>query len=75
MNDTKYQPQTINEVVFGNDESRLIIEDIVSGVMPFPWHCLALAAAECDEKPSIAGAPGPLHTSDNSSRRIADVVN
>ena len=38
MNDTKYQPQTINEVVFGNDESRLIIEDIVSGVMPFPFE-------------------------------------
>lgn len=38
MNDTKYQPQTINEVVFGNDESRLLIEDIVSGVMPFPFE-------------------------------------
>ena len=36
MNDTKYQPQTINEVVFGNDESRLLIEDIVSGELPFP---------------------------------------
>lgn len=38
MNNTKYQPQTINEVVFGNDESRLLIEDIVSGVMPFPFE-------------------------------------
>ena len=38
MNDTKYQPQTINEVVFGNDESRLLIEDIVSGVLPFPFE-------------------------------------
>jgi replication-associated recombination protein RarA len=38
MNDTKYQPQTINEVVFGNDESRLLIEDIVNGVLPFPFE-------------------------------------
>ena len=38
MNDTKYQPQTINEVVFGNDESRLLIEDIVSGILPFPFE-------------------------------------
>jgi replication-associated recombination protein RarA len=37
MNDTKYQPQTINEVVFGNDQSRLLVEDIVSGVLPFPF--------------------------------------
>jgi replication-associated recombination protein RarA len=36
MNDTKYQPQTISEVVFGNDQSRLLIEDIVSGELPFP---------------------------------------
>ena len=38
MNDTKYQPQTINEVVFGNDESRLLIEDIVGGILPFPFE-------------------------------------
>lgn len=38
MNDTKYQPQTIAEVVFGNDESRQLIEDIVSGVLPFPFE-------------------------------------
>ena len=38
MNDTKYQPQTINEVVFGNDESLLLIEDIVSGILPFPFE-------------------------------------
>ena len=37
MNDTKYQPQTINEVVFGNDKSRFLIEDIVSGILPFPF--------------------------------------
>ena len=37
MKDTTYQPQTINEVVFGNDDSRLLIEDIVSGVLPFPF--------------------------------------
>ena len=36
MNDIKYQPQTISEVVFGNDQSRLLIEDIVSGELPFP---------------------------------------
>ena len=38
MNDTKYQPQTVAEVVFGNDESRLLIDDIVSGVLPFPFE-------------------------------------
>jgi DNA polymerase III delta prime subunit len=38
MIDTKCQPQTIYEVVFGNDESRLLIEDIVSGVLPFPFE-------------------------------------
>lgn len=38
MNTTKYQPQTINEVVFGNDESRQLTEDIVSGVLPFPFE-------------------------------------
>ena len=38
MNNTKYQPQTINEVVFGNDESRLLIEDIVGGILPFPFE-------------------------------------
>lgn len=38
MNTTKYQPQTINEVVFGNDESRQLIEDIVGGVLPFPFE-------------------------------------
>lgn len=37
MNDTKYQPQSLNEFVFGNDESRLLIEDIVNGVLPFPF--------------------------------------
>jgi DNA polymerase III delta prime subunit len=37
MKDTTYQPQTINEVVFGNNDSRLLIEDIVSGVLPFPF--------------------------------------
>jgi replication-associated recombination protein RarA len=37
MNDTKYHPQTVNEVVFGNDESRFLIEDIVSGLLPFPF--------------------------------------
>ncbi len=38
MNTHKYQPQTIAEVVFGNDDSRQLIEDIVSGVLPFPFE-------------------------------------
>jgi DNA replication protein DnaC len=38
MNGTKYQPQTINEIVFGNDESRPLIEDIASGILPFPFE-------------------------------------
>jgi len=38
MNTHKYQPQSINEVVFGNDESRLLIDDITSGVLPFPFE-------------------------------------
>jgi replication-associated recombination protein RarA len=38
MNDKKYAPQTIAEVVFGNNESRLLIEDIVNGVLPFPFE-------------------------------------
>lgn len=33
-----YQPQTIAEVVFGNDESRMMIEDIISGDIPFPFQ-------------------------------------
>ncbi len=35
---TTYQPQTIAEVVFGNDESRSMIEDIISGDIPFPFQ-------------------------------------
>ena len=38
MNTHKYQPQTVAEVVFGNDESRQLIDDIVSGVLPFPFE-------------------------------------
>lgn len=38
MNSHKYQPQTVAEVVFGNDESRQLIDDIVSGVLPFPFE-------------------------------------
>ena len=33
-----YQPQTIAEIVFGNDESRMMIEDIISGDIPFPFQ-------------------------------------
>lgn len=38
MNANKYQPQQFGQVVFANDESRQLIEDIVSGVMPFPFE-------------------------------------
>lgn len=38
MNTTKYQPHTINQIVFANDESRQLLEDIVTGVMPFPFE-------------------------------------
>ena len=37
MTTTIYQPQTVSEIVFGNDESRLLIEDIVNGALPFPF--------------------------------------
>jgi replication-associated recombination protein RarA len=37
VNDNKYQPKTINEFVFGNSESRELIEDIVNGNLPFPF--------------------------------------
>jgi DNA polymerase III delta prime subunit len=37
MSDINYQPQSLNEFVFGNDESRELIEDIVNGVLPFPF--------------------------------------
>jgi len=38
MSDTKYQPNVLNEFVFGNDDSRQLIEDIVSGDLPFPFE-------------------------------------
>ena len=38
MNTSKYQPHTIAQIVFANDESRQLIEDIVTGVMPFPFE-------------------------------------
>jgi replication-associated recombination protein RarA len=31
-----YQPQSIAEVIFGNEESRLSIEEIINGDIPFP---------------------------------------
>ena len=37
MKNINYQPQSINEVVFGNDESKQLIEEIVSGELPFPF--------------------------------------
>jgi DNA polymerase III delta prime subunit len=38
MNTSKYQPHTFGQIVFANDESRQLIEDIVTGVMPFPFE-------------------------------------
>jgi DNA polymerase III delta prime subunit len=38
MNPIKYQPQTLSDFVFGNDESKQLIEDIVSGALPFPFE-------------------------------------
>jgi DNA polymerase III delta prime subunit len=38
MNESKYQPKVLDEIVFGNDESRELIEDIVSGDLPFPFE-------------------------------------
>ena len=38
MKDTIYQPENINEFVFGNSDSRQMIEDIVSGDLPFPFE-------------------------------------
>ena len=36
--DSKYEPKTINDIIWGNSESRLRIEDIVSGAEALP-HC------------------------------------
>jgi replication-associated recombination protein RarA len=38
MNANKYQPQTFKQMIFANDESRQLLEDIVTGVMPFPFE-------------------------------------
>jgi DNA polymerase III gamma/tau subunit len=38
MNANKYQPQNFGQMVFANDESRELLEDIVTGVMPFPFE-------------------------------------
>lgn len=37
MNTTTYTPLVLSEFVFGNDESKQLIEDIVSGDLPFPF--------------------------------------
>jgi DNA polymerase III delta prime subunit len=37
MQTINYEPKTIADIVFGNDISKQTIEDIVSGVMPFPY--------------------------------------
>jgi len=37
MNTTTYIPTTLSQFVFGNDESKQLIEDIVSGDLPFPF--------------------------------------
>jgi len=36
MDMNKYEPKVLSDFVFGNDESKRLIEDIVSGVLPFP---------------------------------------
>ena len=38
MNTNTYQPQAISDVVFGNDESKLRIEEIINGDVPFPFE-------------------------------------
>lgn len=35
--DSKYEPKTINDIIWGNSESRLRIEDIVSGAEALPY--------------------------------------
>ena len=35
--DSKYEPNTINDIIWGNAESRLRIEDIVSGAEALPY--------------------------------------
>ena len=35
--DSKYEPKTINDIIWGNAESRLRIEDIVSGAEALPY--------------------------------------
>jgi len=37
MNQTTYNPLAISQFVFGNDESKQLIEDIISGDLPFPF--------------------------------------
>jgi replication-associated recombination protein RarA len=37
MNTYDYTPKCIADIVFGNDTSKQTIEDIISGVMPFPY--------------------------------------
>ncbi len=34
--DSKYEPQTLNDIIFGNQESKLRIYDIVTGAEPLP---------------------------------------
>lgn len=36
LNEQHYAPRTVAEIVFGNDESKLRIEDIIAGVEPLP---------------------------------------
>ncbi len=32
----QYEPQTLNDIIFGNEESKLRIYDIVKGAEPLP---------------------------------------
>jgi DNA polymerase III delta prime subunit len=38
MNANLYQPQSVVEIVFGNDESKALVEEITSGLLPFPFE-------------------------------------
>lgn len=37
MNELNYEPKTINEVVFGNEESKQLVNEILNGTIPFPF--------------------------------------
>ena len=34
--EARYTPKTVDDIVFANDDSRTLVEDLISGVRPFP---------------------------------------